>query len=113
MRLTLEQRKNLLAELPWVKRLKEPVETCDGVKWSTVALRDLYSMGNQPARGIQDRSRCTRRGTFRFKALKRSWARDGVYCYLHAWKEIHDHPEESERADRWMRKNHPELFTNG
>lgn len=114
-RLSLEERKNLLASVPWVTRLKTPTERCDGIKWSTVSLRDLYAWGpkNQnPPRGIQDHSRCQRQGWFKFKALKRSWARSGTYCYEHAAKEIQDHYEEHKRFLRWQEKHRPEETTH-
>lgn len=110
---TLAERKALVARLPWVKRLTTPQERCDGIKWGKVALGDLYARGGKPARGIQERARCKRRGWYRFKALKRSTrfpapeADSGVYCYDHLTMQIGDHPREHARLRRWLEQNEP------
>lgn len=116
MRRTLEERKALLARLPWVTLLPSSAaeHRCEGIKWSTVALRDVYARGGKPARGIQDRSRCKRRGWFRFRALKPRGAyppmpgTSGIYCYDHVAKQISDHQKEHERFVRWLEKNAPD-----
>lgn len=107
--LSLKERKALVAELPWVTLLKKPQERCDGIKYGKVALRDIFEMNGKPPRGIQERARCKRQGWYRFKSLKKSWGTDGVYCYSHLSQQFHDN-DEHKRVDRWMRKNHPELY---
>lgn len=96
---------DMAERLPWVKRLKDPVP-CQGVKWSTVALRDLYVMHGKQPRGIQERSRCKNRAGWRFTALKRSSAKSGDYCWAHLLSAglAHD-PQEDERTRRWFARN--------
>lgn len=113
---TLAERKALVARLPWVSVLQSsaPETRCEGIKWSTVALSDLYARGGRPARGIQERSRCKRRGWFRFTALKPRGkypplpATSGVYCYDHLCMQIGDHEKERDRLDRWLAKSAPD-----
>lgn len=110
---TLAERKALVARLPWVKVLlsSAPEVRCEGIKWGTVALSDLYARGGKPARGIQERSRCKRRGWYRFQALKARGAyppmpgTSGVYCFDHLCMQIMDHEKERRRFDRWLEQN--------
>ena len=104
----IDVKKNLAA-LPWVKPAKDGVP-CDGIKWSTVALRDIYSYGGHPARGIQDRSRCKRRAKWVFRpTLRRRLgehpAEAGSYCTLHLSMQINDHEPEYRRAVAFWEKN--------
>lgn len=104
MRRTLPERKKLAEVLPWVKQLKKPTP-CDGIKWSTVALGDIYSIGNKPARGIQDRSRCKRQAYWHFTKLKRNvWGKSGNYCWTHLTMQLHDYEEERVRYMRYLEK---------
>lgn len=101
-------KKNLLM-LPWVKPVKRDVQ-CEGIKWNTVALKDLYPRGTEPARGFQPRSRCKRKAKFVFRATKRlrvwdSPATSGSYCITHASMQINDHGAEYRRASKWWDKN--------
>ena len=96
------------ARMPWVAILQRP-RACDGIKWSTVALKDLYEHGpggSVPARGIQEKSKCKKAGWWRFRSLKRSYARDGVYCWTHLVVQgIYGDEAERTRTDRWLEKN--------
>ena len=110
---TLKERKDLLARLPWVTRLSPsaPEHRCEGIKWGKVAVSDLYPRGDKPARGIQERAHCKRRGWFRFRALKARGnyppipGKSGVYCYDHLCMQIGDHEKERARFDRWLEQN--------
>lgn len=98
-----DTKKNLLA-LPWVKPVKHDTP-CEGIKWNTVALKDL-----NPERGFQPRSRCKRKAKYAFKATKRrraweSLATSGKYCVTHVSMQIMDHPAEYRRANAWWDKN--------
>lgn len=107
--------------LPWVRRLY-PGENlpCDGIKWGTVALRDLYPWGpglSRPARGIQAKSKCSRRAQWHFRAKGEKSPgttprvshrhRSGNYCLSHLISEGFGSMEEEARADKWFRE-HPE-----
>jgi len=111
----LKERKDLLARLPWVTRLPSsmPEHRCDGIKWGKAAMRDIHSRGGKPARGIQERAKCKRRGWFRFTALKPHGnyppmpGKSGFYCYDHLAMQIQGHPKEHERFRRWLEQNEP------
>ena len=99
---------NLLA-LPWVD-IAKPDTPCEGIKWSTVALKDIRPVGGEPARGFQERSRCKRKALFSFKALERgrkyeTLAKSGSYCKIHTSMQITDSPPEYRRARAWWNKN--------
>ena len=105
---TEDAKKNALA-LPWVKPVKGDVP-CDGVKWGSVALRDLFEMHGNPPRGIQDRARCKRKAKYVFRATKRlrAWdypATSGSYCGQHLAMQLSDHQAEKRRADAFFDKN--------
>lgn len=89
---------------PYIKRLTRKDVPCEGIKYGTVALRDLYSMGDNPPRGIQERSKCKNRAKYNFKALKRvgvweSPAASGNYCNIHLIMQL-ERPAEERRASR-------------
>lgn len=105
-----EVRKNL-EMLPRVRRLEKPKERCDGIKWNTVALKDIHNHGpnrSESPRGIQERSRCKRKGWWKFKALKPSKkpygpfpATSGVYCTTHLIMQVMDHEAERRAATKF------------
>ena len=105
---SLENRKLDLARLPWVTPLKAP-QPCEGIKYGTVATRDLFPWGpgrSNPARGIQDKSRCKNLAHWRFKGLKRDGGRSGTYCWAHLMSMgIYGSMNEDERSRRWYAKN--------
>lgn len=111
-RWTLAERKRQAARLPWVTLLKRPTERCDGIKWGSVALKDLYPRGGKPARGIQEKSKCQHRGWWRFNALKSDnriglAGTSGVYCWTHLTMQLGDHEAERARYTKWL-DAHPE-----
>ena len=103
------ERKMNMARLPWVKKLDRPT-TCDGIKWSTVALKDIYEHGPlsdpQPPRGIQDKSRCKNRAWWHFKPLKRSYSKEGNYCWKHLiYRGVYGDMLEEARTNKWYQKH--------
>ena len=98
-----------MGKVPWVTRLTKP-HKCDGIKWSTVAMKDLYPSGpggSTPARGIQDKSRCKMNAYWRFKALRSSTARSGVYCYTHLiYQGVYANMEEEARLTKWYEREY-------
>lgn len=103
----LSARVRNLRRLPWVTRI--PATTCDGLKWGTVALRDLYPWGpgrSNPARGIQERSKCKNIARWHFKPLKKSYAKEGNYCYSHVLSQgVYHDMDEQARTNKWYEKN--------
>lgn len=108
------RREEFYRKLPYVTELRGEHDTpCDGIKYSKVAMRDLYPMYGKPARGIQPRARCKNRARWRFTATRRlrrgNWetpATSGNYCTLHLSMEL-DHPAEARRAEKWFNKLYP------
>ena len=107
----MKDRHDFVAGLPWVTRLKKPQERCDGIKWGTVALRDLYPYRGLPARGIQERSRCKMKGWWRFRALRQRgyWAMpatSGTYCWNHLMVQMNQSDAEITRvAKAWRERS--------
>lgn len=110
--LSLEDRKAIMARVPWVTR-RSLLVPCDGIKWGTVALRDLYNWGpnsKNPPRGIQERSRCKVRAEWYFVALDwfrtpNGWAKNGNLCWSHLIAMTYYSYEEDERMNAWLREN--------
>lgn len=104
----LNDRQKFAASLPWVTKLTKPKDHCEGIKWGTVALKDLYAHGVKdsiPARGIQDRSRCKKKGWWKFKALRLrgAWdheAKSGIYCWSHLIQQTYTNNKESDRLNK-------------
>lgn len=109
------ERQAFMAALPWVTKLTKPKDHCEGIKWGTVAMKDIYVSGpraNQvPARGFQDRSRCKNKGWWRFRALhlRGAWAhsaKSGTYCWAHLVQQIDSTPEEEARVSKaWKERS--------
>jgi hypothetical protein len=109
----LRFRKELAAKLPWVKLLKKPVP-CDGIKWSKVTLKHIYSMNGNPPEGIPDTARCKKVAHWKFRALKKSMARSGNYCWTHLlYRGIYGDLCERERTDAWLAMYAKENAQNG
>jgi hypothetical protein len=102
------ERQHNMLRLPWVRKLKKPVK-CDGIKYGTVAMKDLYDYGpgqSIPARGIQDKSRCKNNAWWHFKPLKKSYAKEGNYCWSHLLAQgVFGAQEEHDRMNKWYDKN--------
>jgi hypothetical protein len=94
--------------LPWVKRV-DP-RPCEGIKWGTVALKDLYPWGpandRQPPRGIQPKSRCKNTAYWHFTARPASHAKSGHYCWTHLVAAgVYADEVEMARTDAWFERN--------
>jgi hypothetical protein len=96
-----QNREALIEAIPWVVRLTFDVP-CEGIKWSKVALKHLYSMGGRPAEGIPDRAHCTFRAKWHYTAPDdpETYAKTGDYCIHHLMVQFDD-PVETERYQRW------------
>jgi hypothetical protein len=111
---TLAQRKALVASIPWVTMLKTK-RPCDGVRWSHVPMKAISWWGPKrcnPPIGL-DSYRCKKQGYLKFRALKNSYAKDGVYCWDHLLSSgLYHGMDEESRFKRWYTKNHPESTTS-
>jgi hypothetical protein len=68
-------------------------------------LKAIYRMGNKPPVGI-DKYRCKNRAHWKFRALKKSQARDGVYCWAHLLSRgIYGDDVEYQRLKTWIAKH--------
>ena len=100
--------------MPRVHKLKTP-ERCEGIRWSEVPLKALYPWGRgrkNPPTGTKA-YRCRNNGWWKFTALapRRDplgefdfQAQSGTYCWVHLWKQIHDHTREYEHFLRWFKR---------
>jgi hypothetical protein len=81
LRWTLTQRKMIVARMSWVTRLASP-RPCDGKNGT-----------------------CKHRAYWKFRALKKSWAEDGFYCWPHLiYHGIYADMDEEERTNKWLSK---------
>jgi hypothetical protein len=80
VKIPLRQRQALVRSLPWVTYLKKP-QPCTGFKAGT-PLKAVFSVGGRPPVGLE-RYSCKNPARWKFRALSRSAARDGVYCWPH------------------------------
>jgi hypothetical protein len=109
--LSLAERKELVARMPWILRRKVAVP-CDGIKWGAVALRDLYNWGpkdKNPPRGIQDRARCKLQAEWHISMLDwhitpAGFARAADFCWHHLIAFMYE-PGEDDRVNKWLRNN--------
>ena len=107
--MTKKERMVFVTGLPWVTKLKVPIDRCEGIRWSTVAMKDIYPSGPRadqvPARGFQDRSLCKNKGWYKFKALRPRGAfayeaKSGTYCWSHLMTQIYSTPQEESRFNK-------------
>lgn len=108
MRLSLNARKKLAEEIPWVTRLVKE-RPCDAVRWGEVPLKAIWVMHGKPPTGTE-KYRCKKKGVWKFKALKRSHAKDGVYCWIHLLQHLYYDMLEEARLERWdaRKKGNPD-----
>lgn len=117
-----EERQRIVAEMPWVTRLSLST-SCDGIKWSRVALRDIFTWGprlSRSPRGIQEKARCRRTAWWGIRLVGDHPVRGGArsrrarFCWLHLVSQgLHGDESESARTRRWIAANHPELLVEG
>jgi len=98
--------------LPWVTALKLPWP-CDGIKWSTVALRDIFNYGpagdRKPPRGIQPRSRCKKTARWSHKGLGSEGRGTRRFCWDHLISQgLFGSEAEERRTQRWF-ADHEEI----
>lgn len=107
MTLSLAQRYAVARQVPWVRHHDMPAP-CSAIT-SRTPLKALWSMHGSPPVGL-DKYRCKNPAHWRFRALKRSFARDGDYCWMHLLlKGFFMDPTEADRFDRWYKRNYPEV----
>jgi hypothetical protein len=99
-----QKRKEWLKGLPFVTWQKE-VKDCDGIKWNKVPMKAVWhpkTHKRQPEEML-DPYRCQNAAHWKFKSLKRSDAKDGVYCMDHLLQQM-THNREYERSMRYWRE---------
>lgn len=112
----IARRKNAFAELPWVKKLKNPAPQCEGIKWGQVALRDIFEHGPRatptPPRGIPEKARCKRRAAFRYSLTPKNrplrtvkgWVHEANLCWTHASIVLYDNDQQYARLKAWQKR---------
>ncbi len=102
MAITRAERQNILAQVPWIRRLKKPVQ-CDAYTWSRMPLKVL---GNPE---LLEKYRCKINAYWTFTALKRTGhytpAKSGHYCTHHLYSSGLSYNEpEQQRITKWYTK---------
>jgi hypothetical protein len=88
----------VVASIPWVGRLKKP-RKCDGHRWNHMPLKAVHDPELLKAH------ECKKPAYWTFKALKRSRAQSGNYCWSHlVYHCIHGDMDEDARLQRWWKK---------
>lgn len=96
---TLSKATELAEKVPWITRLKKP-QKCHGYRWGSMSRKATYD----PV--LKERYACKKPGYWKFKALKKSWARDGVYCWSHLLSGgVYGDMDEEARFERWAKKH--------
>lgn len=103
--MTPAERRALAKKIPWVTFLgSRGKDRCTAIR-SGAPLKAYHGTPAQIAEAAV-KYRCKNRGIWRFKALKRSYAGDGTYCWSHlVYRGLHGGMEEDARLERWMRKH--------
>lgn len=71
---------------------------------SKTPLKAIFRMGNKPPVGL-DNYKCKKIAHWKFRALKRSQGRDGIYCWPHLLSRgIYADDLERERLRKWLDK---------
>ncbi len=105
MTLSLARRKEIICQVPWITYHDLPT-TCTAIT-SRTPLKAIYSMHGKPPIGL-DNYRCKKPAHWRFRALKRSFTRDGDLCWTHLMQSVFGDMAEDERFSRWFHRNYPE-----
>jgi hypothetical protein len=100
--MTLEERKEFTAHIPWVKRLKEP-QQCSGFVAKKTSLKHLYGTPEQRAQ----KPKCPNKALWKFTALRLTsqyfGVEDGIFCWNHLWSRgIHGTMGEDIRYEHWL-----------
>lgn len=95
--LPLSERQARIAALSYVTRLARP-QAC-GCLRSHALLKAVFRMGGRPPVDPAPYM-CKKPAYWRFRALKRSHAQDGVYCWPHLMTRLYSDPLEEERFRR-------------
>ena len=112
----IKLRQQILLKHPRIKKLKTP-QPCEGIKWGTVALRDIYYWGpdnSNPPRGFQPRSRCKKQGWWVITPRPTAaWSDEitekKVLCWDHFISELTGHSKDHALLTRWWFKQ-PEVL---
>jgi hypothetical protein len=97
---TRRQPSKIAERFPWITKLNKS-RACEGFM-SNTHLKAVYEMHGKPPVGL-DNYCCKNPARWKFKALKRSMSRDGVFCYSHLLSNMD--MTEHERAQKWLERN--------
>lgn len=93
------RRKAFLESLPYVKYLVK-AQPCTGFMNKTT-LKHLYGTAEQRAQ----KPRCKVPAHWKFTALKKSWAKDGVFCPSHLFSRgLYSDMDEMARTEKYVEK---------
>ena len=114
--MNIKIRQQILLKHPRIKKLKTP-QPCEGIKWGTVAVRDVHTWGpgrSNPPRGFQPRSRCKKQGWWVITPRRAAAWPDGiteekVLCWDHFINEFQSHSKDHVLLTKWWFKQ-PEVL---
>lgn len=99
---TRKERQEKIKQIPWVNYVKD-AHQCDSLRNGT-PLKAVFSMYGRPPVD-QAPYRCKTPAHWRFRALKRSYARDGIYCMSHLiYRCLYGDTAECNRMERWQKR---------
>lgn len=99
----MSTRTELVERFPWVTRLKKPHQCSEYRSGMS------RKASNDPE--LSKKYECRNPAYWKFRALKKSWSEDGIYCWSHLISRgVHGDMDEDERTMKWLKKNCPELF---
>lgn len=88
--------------LPWVTRLKKPQPCRSLVR----APGKAYYGDPDVVAAYRAKHACKSPAYWKFRALKRSYAEDGVYCWAHLiFHGVYGDSMESDRTGRWLSRH--------
>ena len=102
--MTPKQRRAFLESVPWIKHLKQ-ASPCDGLRSMPMRARHPHGPKNSLPPIGTDPYKCKSVAYWRFKALKNSYGKDGVYCMSHLYQQM-EGMQEYERTNRWIIKKY-------
>jgi hypothetical protein len=102
MPIPLAQRQALASRLPWVTRLKKSPGRCEGYRYSRMPLKAVFPDMKSYDPALAEKYRCKKNAWWQFRSPKRSYARDGDYCWDHLFSCGLLTEGERERMEKWL-----------
>lgn len=100
----MSKRTELAKKIPWVKYLKDS-QKCNGYRSGRPLKAIFSSMPNYDPK-LNEKFECKLPAHWKFRALKKSYAEDGIYCWSHLMhRGLYGDMDEEARTERWLEKH--------